>query len=77
MTTDPLMNNELNRDIISLLAVSKIPPLEKRMWLAALPHMTDEEKTELKENLEQEVEYEIKVTEQATETFLAALKKGI
>lgn len=73
----PLLQDQLNCEIIGLLAVSKLQPLEKRLWLAVLPKMTEAEKKELKGNLEQEVDYEIKVSEKAIDEFVQALEKGI
>lgn len=75
--THPLLQDPLDRAIVSLLAVSHVVPLEKRIWLNLLPHMTEKEKNELKEILEEEVKYEIKTTEEETEKFLATLEKGI
>lgn len=71
------MSNQLNCEIIGLLAVSQLPPLEKQIWLGLLSKMTEDEKNELKGNLEQEVDHEIKVSEKATEQFVQALEKGI
>lgn len=68
------MKNKLDRDIISLLAVASIMPLEKQVWMRVLPHMTEDEKENLKKNLEQEVDYEMKVAEEATAKFLGALE---
>lgn len=73
----PLLQDQLNCEIIGLLAVSKLQPLEKRLWLAVLPKMTEVEKNELKKNLEEEVDYEIKISEEAINQFVAAIENGI
>lgn len=71
------MQTQLNDELIGLLAVSQLPPVEKQIWLGLLLKMTEAEKKELKENLEQEVDYEIKVREAAANQFMQALEKGI
>ena len=71
------LKTQLDRDIVSLLAANRLLPLEKRLWLSVLPEMTEDEKTQLKKNLEEEVKYEIKTTEEAGKKFVAALEKEI
>lgn len=73
----PLLKNPVNCDIAALLSVSKISAAEKRLWLGVLPYMTDDEKKELKKNLEEEVNYEIKVNEEAVNKFVAAFANGV
>lgn len=73
---NPLLDNQLNREVISLLAICNIPSLEKRVWLNTLEYMTDDEKNMLKENLKKEVQYEGEVSHQAAEKFIAALENG-
>lgn len=67
----PLLKDPLNYDIISILAVSNLMPLEKELWLAVLPDMTIEEKEELKHNLQGELQYEKQVSAQTLEQFVA------
>lgn len=71
------MQTQLNDELIGLLAVSQLPDLEKQIWIGLLPKMTEAEKKELKGNLEQEVDYEIKAREVAASQFVQALQKGI
>ena len=68
------IDNPLNRDLIALLMVSNLPPMEKRIWVNMLENLTDEEKQDLKHNLEQEIDYEIKVEEKALKSFVHALQ---
>ena len=68
------IDNPLNRDLIALLMVSNLPPMEKRIWVNMLENLTDEEKQDLKHNLEQEIDYEIKVEEKALRSFVHALQ---
>ena len=77
MQKHPLLQNQLNCEIIGLLAVSQLPPVEKRIWLLLLAKMTEDEKKELKKNLEQEVDYEVNISEKAIDEFVQALEKGI
>lgn len=71
-----LFQNPIDRDIISLLTVSKLSTREKHVWLETLAFMTPEEKEELKKNLEAEVQYEVEVTEKTQEQFLQELEKA-
>ena len=75
MITEQMLENQLNREIICLLAVCSIPPTEKRVWVNLLPDMTDAEKEALKTNLGAEAEYETKVSEDAVAKFIEALNK--
>ncbi len=72
----PLLKDPLNYDIISILAVSNLMPLEKELWLAVLPDMTVKEKEELIHNLQGELQYEKQVSAQALEQFVSTLEKG-
>ena len=72
----PLLKDPLNYDIISILAVSNLMPLEKELWLAVLPDMTVKEKEELIHNLQGELQYEKQVSAQALEQFVSMLEKG-
>ncbi|PJC36924.1 hypothetical protein CO046_03105 [Candidatus Peregrinibacteria bacterium CG_4_9_14_0_2_um_filter_53_11] len=69
----PLLQNELDRTIVSLLAVTNLPTVEKQLWLTILPAMEDEEKNELRGNLEREAEFEVALTQEALGKFLEAL----
>lgn len=69
---EELFKDELNKEILTLLFISKLPHMEKRLWLATLPEMTVEEKNMLKKNLEEEVEYEKDVEETAIRQFVKA-----
>lgn len=69
--------DDLHTEILALLAASKIPGVEKQLWIEVLPTMTEEEKTALKKNLEQEIIYEIQVAQDATERVCGALEKAI
>ncbi|MBI5412786.1 hypothetical protein HZA42_00375 [Candidatus Peregrinibacteria bacterium] len=77
MKPSQLLENPLNRDVVSLLAACNIPALEKRVWIDLLPDMTDEEKEDLKENLTEEAEYETRITVEAAEKFIAGLEQFI
>lgn len=70
-----LMQNSVNRDIVGLLVVSNLPVREKKIWINLLPHMTEDEKTQLKSLLEEEVQYEVQVTEGVMNNFIAELEK--
>lgn len=72
-----LMKNPLDRDIVILLTVSNLPPLEKKIWLNMLPDMTAEEKEQLKKNLEEEVMYETEMSKEAIKAFADVLAKGV
>jgi len=72
--TPQFLDDKTNLDIVSLLTVSKLSNKEKSLWVAVLPEMTTDEKEELRQNLTAEVAYETKVSKQAAEEFLAALK---
>ncbi|MBI2638102.1 hypothetical protein HYW83_00750 [Candidatus Peregrinibacteria bacterium] len=69
--------DDLQTEILALLAASKLSSVEKQLWIEVLPTMTGEEKTALKKNLEQEIEYEIQVAQDATERVCGALEKAI
>lgn len=69
--------DDLYTEILALLAVSKIPGVEKQLWIEVLSTMTEEEKTALKKNLEQEIIYEIQVAQDATERVCGVLEKAI
>lgn len=71
----PLLQNPLNRDIVALLVACQLPALEKELWLSVLPDMTDEEKEALKENLKKELDYEVKISEEAVSQFIEAAEK--
>lgn len=73
----PLLKNPLNRDLIALLAACNLSALEKELWVAVLPDMTHEEKEALRENLKKELDYEVKISEEAIQQFVQALEKGI
>lgn len=60
-----------------MLAVSNLLPTEKELWLEVLPDMTDEEKEQLKANLQKELKYEAHISEQAMQQFVTALEKGV
>lgn len=75
--THPLLKNPLNRDVVSMLAVSNLLPLEKELWLEVLPDMTDDEKEKLRANLQRELKYEAQVSETVLTQFLTALESGI
>lgn len=75
MELHQLLQDELNRDIVSLLVVSNLAPKAKRAWIFLLPHMTNDEKSRLRAMLEEEVSYEIKVSEEAANNFLAEIEK--
>lgn len=70
-----MLKDKMNKEIVSLLLISKIPILEKKIWVTVLPEMNEEEKKKLRDNLVKEVEYEAQVEEKALEQFLEALKK--
>lgn len=71
----PLLKNPVNRDIISLLAACNLPSLEKGLWMAVLPDMTDDEKAALRENLKRELDYEVKISDEEMRQFLEGLEK--
>jgi hypothetical protein len=71
------LQNPLNKEIVSMLAVSNLLPLEKELWLEVLPDMTDEEKEELRDNLKSELKYEANISEKAITQFVTSLEKGI
>jgi len=71
-----LLENQLNRDVISLLAICNIPPMEKRVWLNTLEYMTDDEKKEVIENLQKEAKYEEENAAASAANFIAALENG-
>lgn len=75
--THPLLKDPFIQEIIALLAVSKLLPLEKQLWLSLLEFMTKEEIEKLKDNLQKEVAYEVKVTEKTSEQFLKELEKQV
>ncbi len=69
--------DDLQTEILALLAASKLPSVEKRLWIEVLPTMTEEEKTALKKNLEAEIVYEIQVAQDAMERVCEALEKAV
>lgn len=71
------LKNPVNKDIVCLLIACKLPPMEKRFWLNLLPEMTDQEKEELRNNLKEEVDYEVKVEDQAITQFVSNLQQRI
>lgn len=75
MKKNILLENPENVEILGLLSISKLNPLEKKLWLSLLSEMTDDEKAALKSNLRQEVEYEMKVSEEAIGQFLKAMEE--
>lgn len=77
MNVSELLKDPLNAEIVGLLAATKLSEVEKRLWVFALPKMLEKQKLELKGNLEKELEYEMRVEENARNQFLTALQKGI
>ncbi len=71
---DLILQDHANRDIIALLAASKIPTVEKKLWYIVLPYITSEEKSQLKDNLQKEIEHEIKVEEEAVFQFVKMIE---
>ncbi|MEK7523913.1 MAG: hypothetical protein AAB588_02665 [Patescibacteria group bacterium] len=77
MNVSELLKDPLNAEIVGLLAATKLSEVEKRLWVFALPKISEKQKLDLKGNLEKELEYEMKVEEKARNQFLTALQKGI
>lgn len=67
----------MRNEILALLMATKLPAGEKRLWMKVLPDMTEDEKRALKKNLEQEIEYEIQVSQDAMERVCDALEKVV
>ena len=72
-----LLENPLNREIITLLMLSSISNMEQRLWVALLPELTEKEKHELLGHVRKEVEHERAVEENALAQFIAALEKAV
>lgn len=70
-----ILDDQLNREIVTLLLASNLSPVEKKLWVEVLSHMTKEEKDTLKKNLEKELEYEQKVMEKSLAELTAAMEK--
>lgn len=66
----------MHHEILALLMATKLPAGEKQLWMKVLPDMTEDEKRALKKNLEQEIEYEIQVSQDAMERVCATLENG-
>lgn len=77
MDENTLLQDPVNKDIVCMLIACKLPPMEKRLWFNLLPEMTDQEKEELRSNLKEEVDYEVKVEDEAITQFVNSLKQGI
>lgn len=73
MKQTELPENPLDREIIALLALSTIPPLEKQIWLSILSEMTEGEKVLLKDDLDKAMKFRQKETESAAKTFISHL----
>ncbi|MBP9717821.1 hypothetical protein KBD59_00800 [Candidatus Gracilibacteria bacterium] len=71
---DELLNNQLNQDIILMLALSQfMAQAEKRAWVELLEDMTDEEKNILKNNLQQALDNELVFEKGVAENFVEEL----
>lgn len=77
MDFETLIQDPVNVEIISLLMVSNLAFLEKKSWVLLLPNMNEEQKIKLKNNLQQEVDYESKISQQAFEEFMNALESSV
>ncbi|GEM_PF-3860779 len=67
----------MENEILALLMATRLPVGEKRLWMKVLPDMTEEEKSALKKNLEQEIVYEIQVSQDAMERACEALERAL
>lgn len=72
-----LLDDSQNRDTITLLILSNLPALEKKLWVSLLPEMTVEEKDELQANLRSQIDYEDEVTEKMLKKFITSVEAKV
>lgn len=77
MSMKQLLKDPLNRDIVALLTVSNLTPLEKKIWLDLIPTLSLEEREDLKKDLEAEVRYETEMSAKAVKEFTKVVEGGI
>lgn len=70
-----LPKDPLDREIIAMLAVSNILPLERQIWLSILPEMTEDEKRILQDDLAKAMDFRHKATETAAKNFFGHLRE--
>lgn len=68
-----LQEDDLTRDILALLAVSDLSKGEKKRWLDVLPDMSNENKEELKQNLEEQVALDTEIAQDAVADLVKVL----
>lgn len=67
------LRTQLEKDILSLIAISHLPEAEKELWFEVLPYLTEKEKHELRQNMEEQVRFERAQKEEAVKKFIDAL----
>lgn len=68
--TEILLTDPVNRELIGLLAASSAHAAEKQLWITLIPVMTDNEKNQLKQNLEKQIQEDIDYDEQVLKHFI-------
>lgn len=68
--TELLLADPTNRELIGLLAASSAHSAEKQLWVTLIPVMSDDEKTELKQNLEKQIQEDIEYDERVLKHFI-------
>lgn len=69
-TTELLLLDPLNRELVSLLAASSSHDADKQLWLVLIPVMTLDEKNQLKASLERQIEHDIEYDERILQIFI-------
>lgn len=75
MFQDDFLSNKDNAYLVTLVIASPLHVDEKRMWLTVLPFMKDDEKEELKTNLEKEIVDYKKLQEESFEILNQKIEK--
>lgn len=68
------LRTQLEKDILSLIAISHLPEAEKELWFEVLPYLTEKEKHELRQNMEDQVRFERAQKEETVKKFIGALE---
>lgn len=71
-----LFQNPEYKDLLALLVLTNLSAGEKQMWYQMLPYMNREQLEELKSNLKQEIDYEVRISEVVMNRLIADLEAG-
>lgn len=69
-----LPDDPLTNEILALIAISSLTPREKKGWLTVLPDMSDDDKRELKSNLEEQVAFDTEIGKEAVHDLIQVMQ---